>query len=113
MGTRTGHQKSRPAKSRAGARQGERRSGTAEPAAIPDAGRGGTLDHRESRLPEDRRAALALRASEERFRATFNQAAVGLAHLGADLRYLLVNKKLCDILGYSAEELLQKTGRSY
>ena len=36
---------------------------------------------------------------------------MGLAHLGRDLRYLLVNKKLCDILGYSAEELLQKTAR--
>lgn len=55
------------------------------------------------------RAEAALRASEERFRVTFNQAAVGLAHVGVDGRYLLVNKKLCDILGYSEDELLQKT----
>jgi len=66
---------------------------------------------RAARRIADGRADLALRASEERFRAAFNQAAVGLAHLGRDLRYLLVNKKLCDILGYSAEELLQKTAR--
>jgi diguanylate cyclase (GGDEF)-like protein/PAS domain S-box-containing protein len=56
-----------------------------------------------------RRADLALHASEERFRVTFNQAAVGLAHVGPDGRYLLVNRKLCDILGYSADELLRKT----
>ena len=55
------------------------------------------------------RSKFALDASEERFRVTFNQAAVGLAHVGPDGRYLLVNRKLCDILGYSAEELLQRT----
>ena len=60
--------------------------------------------------PRGRRGSeLALHASEERFRVTFNQAAVGLAHVGPDGRYLLVNRKLCDILGYSEEELLQKT----
>ena len=51
----------------------------------------------------------ALRASEQRFRITFNQAAVGLAHVAVNGRFLLVNKKLCDILGYSEDELLQKT----
>jgi diguanylate cyclase (GGDEF)-like protein/PAS domain S-box-containing protein len=59
----------------------------------------------------DRHAEAALRASEDRFRATFNQAAVGLAHIDGDLRYRLVNKRLCDIFGYPAEELLQKTAR--
>ena len=67
------------------------------------------LRRRELRRHSDRRTELALRASEERFRATFNQAAVGLAHVSVDGRYILVNRKLCDILGYSAEELLQKT----
>jgi diguanylate cyclase (GGDEF)-like protein/PAS domain S-box-containing protein len=57
----------------------------------------------------DGRTEAALRASEDRFRATFNQAAVGLAHIDADLHYVLVNKRLCDIFGYPAEELLQKT----
>ena len=56
-----------------------------------------------------RRAEIALRASEERFRVTFNQAAVGLAHVAVDGRFLLVNKKLCEILGYPEDELLQKT----
>ena len=47
-----------------------------------------------------------MRESEERFRATFRQAAVGIAHLAPDGTWLRVNKKLCDILGYTQEELL-------
>jgi diguanylate cyclase (GGDEF)-like protein/PAS domain S-box-containing protein len=42
---------------------------------------------------------------EERFRATFDQAAVGIAHIAEDGRFQLVNRKLCEILGYSREEL--------
>ncbi len=49
------------------------------------------------------------RASEERFRATFNQAAVGIAHVAIDGRFLLVNQKLCDILGYTQQELQSHT----
>ncbi|MBW4563312.1 MAG: PAS domain S-box protein [Mojavia pulchra JT2-VF2] len=60
-------------------------------------------------IRERKRAEEELRASEERFRATFNQAAVGIAHVALDGRWLRVNQKLCDILGYSYEELLQKT----
>ncbi|CAH1904935.1 putative Diguanylate cyclase [Candidatus Nitrotoga sp. HW29] len=44
--------------------------------------------------------------SEQRFRATFEQAAVGIAHVGLDGRWLRVNNKLCVITGYSEEELL-------
>jgi PAS domain S-box-containing protein len=51
----------------------------------------------------------ALRASEERFRATFEQAAVGVAHVSPEGRWLRVNQKLCDIVGYSREDLLSKT----
>jgi PAS domain S-box-containing protein len=51
---------------------------------------------------------LALRESEDRFRSTFEQAAVGLAHVAPDGRWLRVNHKLCDILGYTAEELLKR-----
>lgn len=56
-----------------------------------------------------RRADLALRESEELNRATFEQAAVGLAHVGLDGRWLRVNDRLCAIAGYSREELLQGT----
>ena len=44
--------------------------------------------------------------AEERFRATFEQAAVGFAQVSVDGRMLMVNEKLCEILGYAREELL-------
>lgn len=47
--------------------------------------------------------------SEERFRATFEQAAVGIAQVAPDGRWLRVNQRLCDIVGYSQAELLQST----
>ncbi|MBI5602139.1 MAG: PAS domain S-box protein [Deltaproteobacteria bacterium] len=50
-----------------------------------------------------------LQENEERFRATFEQAAVGIAHVAPDGRWLRVNQKLCEIVGYSRQELLQKT----
>ena len=51
----------------------------------------------------------ALAASEARFSATFEQAAVGIAHLGIDGRWLDVNRRCCEILEYSKEELLHLT----
>lgn len=50
-------------------------------------------------------AEAALRANEERFRATFEQAAVGMAHVDLDGGWLRVNERLCAIVGYSREEL--------
>lgn len=50
-----------------------------------------------------------LALSEARFRATFEQAAVGIAHVATDGRWLKVNQKLCDIVGYTRDELLSKT----
>jgi PAS domain S-box-containing protein len=47
--------------------------------------------------------------SELRFRATFEQAAVGIAHVAADGRWLRVNEKLCEIVGYGREELLLRS----
>lgn len=55
-------------------------------------------------------AVEALRRSEARFRATFEQAGVGMAHVGLDGRFLLVNRRLCDITGFTAAEL---TSRSF
>jgi PAS domain S-box-containing protein len=48
----------------------------------------------------------ALRESEARFRATFDRAPVGLAHVGIAGEWLAVNPRLCEILGYAREELL-------
>ncbi|WP_462319906.1 sensor domain-containing protein [Halochromatium sp.] len=44
-----------------------------------------------------------------RFLATFEQAAVGLAHVAPDGRWLQVNQKLCAILGYSRAQLLERS----
>ena len=52
------------------------------------------------------RSAIALATSEARFRATFEQAAIGIAHTSLDGRYLAVNRKFCDMLGYTREELV-------
>jgi PAS domain S-box-containing protein len=51
----------------------------------------------------------ALRESEERFRATFEQAAVGIVHVAPDGRILRANLGFADLVGYSAEELRQRT----
>ena len=55
-------------------------------------------------------AEKALRDSEERFRATFSQAAVGIAQTSRDGKWLRVNKRYCEMLGYSEAELLMKSG---
>ncbi|WP_449241883.1 PAS domain S-box protein [Desulfovibrio sp.] len=54
------------------------------------------------------RSDAALRDSEHRFRATFEQAAVGIAHVSLEGRWLRVNETLCRITGYSREELLER-----
>lgn len=47
--------------------------------------------------------------SESRFRATFEQAAVGIAIVDLEGHWIDVNQKLCSIVGYAAEELLPIT----
>src|SRR4029077_20367653 len=56
-------------------------------------------------------ADAALRESEERFRRTFELAATGIAHIGLDRRFIRVNRRLCEILGYAEHELVGLTGR--
>ena len=48
----------------------------------------------------------ALRQSEERFRAAFGSAALGMAILSPDGQWLQVNPSVCEITGYTEEELL-------
>jgi PAS domain S-box-containing protein len=52
---------------------------------------------------------LRAEESETRFRVTFESAPLGIAHVAADGRWLRVNRALCHILGYSAEELTSST----
>ena len=56
---------------------------------------------------------LAIAREREREKAllakTFDNAAVGIAHVGHDGSWLRINDKLCDIVGYPREELLTMT----
>jgi PAS domain S-box-containing protein len=51
-------------------------------------------------------AEQALRASEARFRKTFELAGSGIANLSLDGRFVRVNRSLCTMLGYSERELI-------
>lgn len=47
--------------------------------------------------------------AEKRFRATFEQAAVGVAHVSTKGRFIRVNQRLCNIFGYPEADLIEKT----
>ncbi len=51
----------------------------------------------------------ALRLSEKRFSSAFEYAAIGMALVSLKGRWLKVNQALCDLIGYSSEELSDKT----
>lgn len=53
---------------------------------------------------ERAKAETALRESEERFRRTFEEAPIGMALMGVNFKFVKVNKKLCQMLGYSEQE---------
>jgi PAS domain S-box-containing protein len=50
-----------------------------------------------------------LRESEERFRLTIDEAPIGMALIALDGRFVRVNRALCEIVGYSAAELVNRT----
>jgi diguanylate cyclase (GGDEF)-like protein/PAS domain S-box-containing protein len=55
-------------------------------------------------------AMRAVARSEERYRAAFEQAAIGVMHTALDGTLLKVNARLCTMLGYAGDELV---GRSF
>lgn len=57
-------------------------------------------------------AERALRESEERFGNAFTYSPHGMGIVGLDGRWMRANKSLCEMLGYSAEELQALTVRS-
>jgi PAS domain S-box-containing protein len=65
---------------------------------------GASTDITEKKLLEDE-----LRESEQRFRATFEQAAIGIAHIDLEGHFLLANQKFCDISGFTYTELQSST----
>jgi PAS domain S-box-containing protein len=60
-------------------------------------------------LSAQRRQADALREAEERFRGAFENAAIGMALVAPDGRWLRVNPAVCEIVGYSEEEMLARS----
>ena len=65
-------------------------------------------DITERRLTED-----CVRESEERWRALFEHAGVGIAQLSLNGQFLRVNPRLCETLGYSSKTLLQRTFQDF
>ncbi|HEY9668388.1 MAG TPA: PAS domain S-box protein, partial [Coleofasciculaceae cyanobacterium] len=60
-------------------------------------------------ISDKKQAEKDLRESEQRFRATFDQAAVGIAHIDLDGKFLRINQKFCDLVGYTQEEMLTQS----
>ncbi|MCB9078235.1 MAG: PAS domain S-box protein [Anaerolineaceae bacterium] len=60
-------------------------------------------------ITERKRAEQKGRESEARFRATFEQAAVGIAHVAPDGRFLRLNQRFCQLVGSSHDELVVRT----
>jgi PAS domain S-box-containing protein len=56
-------------------------------------------------------AIVQLRESEERFRLTIDEAPIGMALVALDGTFTRVNRVLCEITGYAAEELTTLTFR--
>ena len=59
------------------------------------------------------RKAAGDEAGENLYRRTFERAASGLAHIGLDRRFIRVNRRLTEILGYSEFELTTLRGRDF
>ena len=74
-------------------------------------GRRGGIDakRRQNKAKRRKHAAAAPRGSDELFRSTFENAGVGIAHVTTDGHWLRVNDTLCQIFGYTREQLLAKT----
>jgi len=58
-----------------------------------------------------KRAEEELRESEARFRSTFELVAVGIARVSLDSRFLQVNRRLCELFGYTEQELVGRSAR--
>ncbi len=70
-------------------------------------GTGAIVTH--TNITAQKRAEHAQRLSDERFRATFEFAAVGIGHIAPDGKWLKANERLCQIIGQHCEELLAKS----
>ena len=60
-------------------------------------------------VTERKRAEEELRGSEDRFTSAFEHASIGMALVSPEGRWIKVNRALCHLMGYEAEELYEKT----
>jgi two-component system CheB/CheR fusion protein len=60
-------------------------------------------------VTEQKRIQASLRESEQRLRAVFDNAALGIAEVDGQDRFIAANQRLCELLGYSYQELLGKS----
>jgi PAS domain S-box-containing protein len=65
--------------------------------------------HRAKDATERWRTDNALRESQARFGSAFRDAAIGMALVGTDGQWLQVNPALCELVGYTEQELLATT----
>jgi PAS domain S-box-containing protein len=56
-------------------------------------------------ITDRKRSEEALVESQDAFTATFQEAPIGIGHTSLEGRWLRVNRRLCDLLGYGPEEL--------
>jgi PAS domain S-box-containing protein len=63
-------------------------------------------------ITEHKQAEAALRDSQERFKKAFDEAPIGMALVATDGRWLQVNQALCQIVGYTEQELLSTNFQS-
>jgi len=89
---------------RAGTKSGELRS-TLVSAEVIELGGERCMLFVSNDITERKRAEEALRESEELFRISFESATAGVCLVGMDGKFVSVNRTLCEMLGYSKEEL--------
>jgi PAS domain S-box-containing protein len=65
-----------------------------------------------SRALTRKKAQLGMKLAQKKFKNTFEQAAVGIAHVSPKGHFLEINQRFCDIVGYECEEMLSKTFQS-
>ena len=60
-------------------------------------------------ITERKRAEQTIKLSEERYRAIYDQAFLGIARIDLTGKYIQANQRMCNMLGYTEDELISKT----
>lgn len=60
-------------------------------------------------ITERKKTEEELRLNESRFRNAFEHSAIGMALVSPEGKWLKVNRRVCDIVGYTEDELMRKT----